>query len=74
MTNKILQELGYIARRFFSAPFGNLPSEYGDPVPPEIRMFEAEASQKEVRNDITTPIVRDRGSRPALRDESLERE
>jgi hypothetical protein len=31
------------ARRFFEAPFQDLPAEFGDPVPPELRVFEAEA-------------------------------
>jgi hypothetical protein len=32
-----------LARRFFGAPFRDLPAEFGDPVPPELRVFEAEA-------------------------------
>jgi hypothetical protein len=76
MGNRIIQEVEHIARRFFSAPFENLPPEYGDPVPPELRVFEAEAeaSQRETREEMGAPEVHDRRSKPARRDESLERE
>jgi hypothetical protein len=76
MTNKIIQAVERIARRFFSAPFENLPPEYGDPVPPELRVFEAEAeaSQREAHQEIAVPGVHDRRSQPARPDESLERE
>jgi hypothetical protein len=76
MANKLIRKLERVGRRFFSAPFENLPSEYGDTVPPDMRAFEAraEASQREVREEIAAPVVHDRRSQPARRDESLERE
>jgi hypothetical protein len=74
MANRIIQKVEHIARRLFGAPFGDLPSEYGDPVPPDLRAFEAEASQREVREEIATPVVHDHRSLPTRRDESLERE
>jgi hypothetical protein len=76
MANRIIQKVARVARRFFSAPFENLPSEYGDPVPPDMRVFEAraEASQREAREEIAISAVHDRRSRPARRDESLERQ
>jgi hypothetical protein len=76
MANRIIRELQRIARRFFSAPFENLPPQYGDAVPPELREFEAEAEalQREVRGEMTAPGVQDRRSQPVRPDESLERE
>ncbi len=32
-----------LAGRFFGVPFRDLPMEFGEPVPPELRVFEAEA-------------------------------
>jgi hypothetical protein len=32
-------------RWLFGAPFQNLPPEFGDTVPPELRVFEEEAAQ-----------------------------
>ncbi|HBY95975.1 MAG TPA: hypothetical protein DEP84_18810 [Chloroflexi bacterium] len=32
-------------RWLFGAPFEQLPPEFGDPVPPEVRIFEAEAEE-----------------------------
>lgn len=76
MANKLIRKLERVGRQFFSAPFANLPSEYGDTVPPDMRAFEAraEASQREVREAFDTPVVRGHRSQPARRDESLERE
>ena len=76
MADRILKKVARVARRLLSAPFANLPSEYGDTVPPDMRAFEAraEASQREVREAFATPVVRGRRSQPARRDESLERE
>jgi hypothetical protein len=67
MGNKLIHKLERVGRRFFSAPFANLPAEYGDTVPPDMRAFEAEAeaSQREVREEIATPVVHDHRSRPA---------
>jgi hypothetical protein len=76
MANRIIQKVEMVARRFLSAPFENLPPEFGDTVPPELRVFEAEAeaSQREVREELAVPAVHDHRSRPARPDESLERE
>jgi hypothetical protein len=76
MSRSIVQEVERIARRFFSAPFENLPPEYGDPVPPELRLFEAEAeaSQSETVEEIEMPVVHPHRSQPARQDESLERQ
>ncbi len=32
-----------LVRWFFGAPFGKVPPELGDPVPPDLRAFEAQA-------------------------------
>ena len=36
MGNRLIHKLEQFGRRFFSAPFANLPAEYGDTVPPDI--------------------------------------
>ena len=33
----------------FGAPFQELPSEFGDPVPPELRAFQAQAEEAQHR-------------------------
>jgi hypothetical protein len=38
-----------LIRRFLGAPFQNLPPAFGDTVPPELRVFEAEADEIEHR-------------------------
>jgi len=50
-----------LARRFFGAPFRELPAEFGDPVPPELRVFEAEAdaAQHSTQREQTHPRPRD---------------
>jgi hypothetical protein len=67
MANKLIRKLERVGRQFFSAPFANLPSEYGDTVPPDMRAFEAraEAAQREGWEAIATPAVRDHRSRSA---------
>ena len=36
-----------LARWFFGAPFQQLPPEFGDAVPPDLRAFEAEAEESQ---------------------------
>jgi hypothetical protein len=64
-------------RWFFGAPVQELPPEFGDPVPPELRTFEvqAEESQHHARSNISaqSPIHHQK-SKPVRQDESLERE
>ena len=76
MTHSTIQRAKRFARRFFSAPFEHLPPEYGNQVPPDLRVFEAKAeiSQKEVREETTSAHMHDHRSAPARLDESLERE
>jgi len=41
---KILKSAERLVRWFFGAPFQELPSEFGDPVPPDLRRFEEQAA------------------------------
>ena len=41
---KILKLGERLARWFFGAPFEELPPEFGDPVPPDLRRFEDQAA------------------------------
>jgi len=64
-------------RWLFGAPFQELPPEFGDPVPSELRVFEyqAEEAQHHARNKISarTPDHQ-KQTKPVRQDESLERE
>jgi hypothetical protein len=42
---RILRIFQRFIRWLFGAPFEELPSEFGDPVPPELRQFEAETEE-----------------------------
>jgi hypothetical protein len=42
---KIWRGFQRFIRWLFGAPFEELPSEFGDPVPSELRWFEAEAEE-----------------------------
>lgn len=41
---KIIKSVERLARWFFGSPFQELPSEFGDPVPPDLRRFEEQAA------------------------------
>jgi hypothetical protein len=45
MAQKVLKPIQQFFRRLFGVPFQELPSEFGDPVPPELRAFEVEAKE-----------------------------
>ena len=45
MMAKIWRGFQRFIRWLFGAPFEELPSEFGDPVPSELRRFEAEAEE-----------------------------
>ena len=45
MKQKLLKPVQSFIRWLFGAPFRELPPEFGDPVPPELRAFEAEAEK-----------------------------
>ncbi|MCD6290131.1 MAG: hypothetical protein J7M34_06465 [Anaerolineae bacterium] len=67
-------------RRFihwlFGTPFEELPPEFGDPVPPELQVFEAEA--EEARHHVVEEVIQGsppaEQTKPVRQDESLERE
>ena len=44
--SKLLRTIQKFLRRLLSAPFQELPSEFGDTVPSELRVFEAEAEKR----------------------------
>jgi len=61
----------------FGAPFRELPPEFGDPVPSELRVFEyqAEEAQHHARNKILTRTpVHCEQTKPVQQDDSLERQ
>ena len=61
-----------LARRLFGAPFRELPAEFGDPVPPELRVFEAEAeaAQHSAHNEEAPSSTQREETHPRPRDES----
>ncbi len=74
MASKLARSLQRVAARFLRAPFENLPPEYGDPVPPELRVFEAEAEEarREPAEEIAVPRMHRQRGQPARRDKSQE--
>ena len=66
MAHKTLAALRKFIRRLLSAPFEDLPPAFGDPAPPELREFEAEAeeAQRTVREEDAppTPVPHHNGS------------
>jgi len=62
-------------RWFFGAPFQELPPEFGDTVPPELRDFEAETeeAQQHVEGDAPQPpLPHHQPTKPIRPDEFLE--
>jgi hypothetical protein len=47
MTHKFVRGIQRFIGWLFGAPFQDLPSEFGDTVPPELRAFEAEAEERQ---------------------------
>jgi hypothetical protein len=45
--SKLLRSIQKFLRKLLSAPFQELPPEFGDTVPPELRVFEAEAEERQ---------------------------
>jgi len=45
MKRKPWADVQRVVRKLFGAPFQDLPPQYGDTVPPELRRFEAEAEE-----------------------------
>ncbi len=76
MASKLARSLQRVAARFLRAPFENLPPEYGDPVPPELRVFEAEAEEarREPAEEIAVAEMHHQRSQPARQDKSMPRQ
>jgi hypothetical protein len=77
VTHKKLNPIRRFIHWLFGAPFQELPPEFGDPVPSELRVFEAEADQVQHQpQGRVSPQSPDHPeqTKPIRRDESLERE
>ncbi|GAB4542184.1 MAG: hypothetical protein Kow0063_33820 [Anaerolineae bacterium] len=64
-------------RWLFGAPFQELPPEFGDPVPAELRVYEyqAEEAQHHPSSKISTPTSdHHERTKPVRQDKSLERQ
>jgi len=75
--SRLLRSIQKFLRKLLSAPFQELPSEFGDTVPPELRVFEAEAEerQRHPRSRISSRrSVRHYQTKAVKSDEQLERE
>jgi hypothetical protein len=61
----------------FGAPFQELPPEFGDPVPTELRAFEYQAEEAQHHPSAKTPTVTSvhgKQTKPVQQDDSLERQ
>ena len=74
---KIIKSVKRLARWFFGAPFQDLPSEFGDPVPPDLRLFEEQAEEVQHKPQGKIRVSssgRKTQSKPVQVDEFIERE
>jgi hypothetical protein len=77
MTHDISSRLARLARWLFGSPFQELPPVYGNTVPPELLVFEAEAEEasRHGLGGIATPVpARHRRTHPARLDSWMERQ
>ena len=77
MTHGIRFRLTRFARWLFGSPFRELPPAFGNTVPPELQVFEAEAAQVSRRGlgGVATPVpVRHRKTHPARLESWMERQ
>jgi len=68
---------GRTLRRLLGWPFRRLPALFGNPVPPELQVFEAQAEEAEhhgLGNVAAQPPTRHARTKPARDDPSLERQ
>jgi len=75
--NKTLKLVERLVRWFFGAPFRELPPEFGDPVPPDLRRFEEQAAAVQHHPQGSVRVSssgRKTQTKPAQVDEFLERE
>jgi len=73
----LLKSVQKFLRNLLSAPFRELPPEFGDTVPPELRVFEAEAEERQHHPSSTVsahPSTRHYRTKAINSDEQLERE
>lgn len=73
----VLRSIQRFLRNLLSAPFQELPPEFGDTVPPELRVFEAEAEERQhhPRGKISSRrSARHYRTKAVKSDEQLERE
>lgn len=73
----LLKSIQKFLRNLLSAPFQELPPEFGDTVPPELRVFEAEAEERQhhPRAMVSTRSSGQHYQTKAIKsDEQLERE
>ena len=76
MRHKLSEWIQCFLRWLFGAPFEELPPEFGDPVPPELRVFQAEAEEVEHHplGTVSTFPAYYEQTKPAKHDSSLRRE
>ena len=76
MKHKLFEWIQRFLRWLFGAPFEELPPEFCDPVPPELRAFQAEADEVEHHPLGTVSPFSDyyEQTKPAKQDRSLRRE
>jgi hypothetical protein len=73
----LLKSIQKFLRKLLSAPFQELPPEFGDTVPSELRVFEAEAEERQhyPHSPVSArPSVRHYQTKAIKSDEQLERE
>jgi hypothetical protein len=75
--SKLLRSIQSFLRNLLSAPFQELPPEFGDTVPPELRVFEVEAEDRQhyPRSKVSSRSSGQHYQTKAIKsDERLERE
>lgn len=68
---RILKAIGRLTRWFFGSPFQELPPEFGDPVPSDLRLFEAKtaAAQHQPQGRLRTHSSGPKNSTPTRSNE-----
>ena len=77
MTHSVRFRLTRFARWLFGSPFRELPPAFGNTVPPELQMFEAEAAEAGRRGlgGVATPVpVHHRKTHPERLQSRMERQ
>jgi hypothetical protein len=64
MKHQLFEWVRYFSRWLFGAPFQELPTEFGDPVPAELRIFAAEVTEiqhhLQSQTPLSSPVYRER--------------